>query len=365
MEKRQIYKKSETSLVEILKYLALAGAVVGAALLCVCHSSCQLTSQGIQALEAEESPQISSASIVNASSIEVTFTKGVNVQKALVSRLGSGQKASLDMTALDPIEARAVMSRDNRTAIYVFDKAAKLGERYQLFSEIKDSRGNSLTFALPFDGFNERIPRCAFTEVQPKAYNGSKKVAPESAYVIIRALQDGNLFGIDLYSAAKGTVFDLPNVEVKAGEEIILHLRSTKNIEDCQSELGNKLDLASTGRASKFKRDLYFDQGVPVDGSNDVLLLRDKNANKTMDAIAYFSMEKDNSTKWKSLEALKKAIKDRAWQGDESADSCFLLNDDKNKCSSTKPLVRTKIPSAQEKRPSNKFDWSVAGNSVY
>ncbi len=48
----------ELSAGEIVKYLMFAAIIVAAALLCICHASCQLTSQGIQALDAEESPQI-------------------------------------------------------------------------------------------------------------------------------------------------------------------------------------------------------------------------------------------------------------------------------------------------------------------
>lgn len=364
MEKRKNFGRPEITAGDIVKYLMLAGIVVAAALLCICHASCQLTSQGIQALDAEESPQITGVSIVNASSIEVSFSKTVSVQNAVVSRLADGERASIDMAAQSPIKAKAVMSGDGKAAVYVFEKAADLGERYQLFSEIKDARGNSLTFALPFDGFNERLPRCVFVEVQPASYNGKKGVQPESPYVTIRALEDGNLFGMEMSSAANKKSWQLPKVEVKAGDEITLHLKPTKFPADCASELGNDLGLAKTGRSTSKRRDLFFDlDSKSIHSKNDVLFLVDRNAGKTIDALGYFTVEEHNETKWNLSQELLKAVEAGAWQGNASAESCFLMNDGKNKSSSTKPLVRKAVPTKEEKRPSSKYDWAV--QSVY
>lgn len=352
----------ELSAGEIVKYLMFAAIVVAAALLCICHASCQLTSQGIQALDAEESPQIKGVSILNATSIEVDFSKAVRVQSASVTKLDAGQRASIDAAAQNPIKANAVMSGDSLTAIYVFEETPILGQRYQLFSEIKDSRGNSLTFALPFDGFNERLPKCALIEVQPSSYKGKTGVNPESPYVTIKALQDGNLFGLDLYCAANKVEYPLPNVEVKAGDEITLHLKPTANEADCVDELGIDLALANTGRSSAKRRDLFFNVGTSsLHAKNDALLLRDRNSNKTVDALAYFTIE-DNATKWNLSEAMERAARDKAWEGGASAEGAFLANDPKNKMSSTRPLVRKSVPKSADKAPSSKYDWSVSQN---
>ena len=344
-----------------LECLMFAGIIVAAALLCVCHASCQLTSQGIQALGAEESPQIKGVSILNATSIEVDFSKAVSVQSASVTKLDAGQRASIDVAAENPIKARAAMSPDKRSAVYVFEEKPKLGQRYQLFSEIKDARGNTLTFALPFDGFNERLPRCVLVEVQPSPYKGKTGVNPESPYAIIRALQDGNLFGIDLYCAANKAEYPLPNVEVKSGDEITLHLKPTANEADCVDELGSDLSLAKTGRSSSKRRDLFFNAGTSsLHSKNDVLLLRDRNSNKTIDALSYFSLEANFETKWNLTEALERAVKDKAWEGNASAENSVLANDQNNKMSSTRPLVRKTSARADNGKISSKYDWEVA-----
>lgn len=355
--------KKEKKSFGLPEYLMFAGIIVAAALLCICHASCQLTSQGIQALGAEESPQIKGVSILNATSIEVDFSKAVSVQSASVSKLDAGQRASIDSAAQNPINARAAMSSGNRVAVYIFDEKPRLGQRYQLFSEIKDERGNTLTFALPFDGYNERLPQCALIEVQPSSYKGKTGVNPESPYAVIKALQDGNLFGIDLYCAANKAEYPLPNVEVKAGDEITMHLKPTANESDCVDELGSDLSLAKTGRSSAKRRDLFFNIGTSsLHSKNDVLLLRDRNSNKTIDALSYFSLEANNETKWNLQEAAERAARDNAWEGSASAESAVLANDSKNKMSATRPLVRKTIPQAQSGKASSKHDWEVAQN---
>ena len=360
---RKIFTRPGPSAGQIARHVILAAVIAAGAALCVCHASCQLTSQGIQALNAEESPQITGVSILNASSIEVGFTKPVTVQRASVSRLEAGERAALDMTAQNPILARAVMSQGGTVAVYIFEREAELGERYQLFSEIKDARGNSLTFALPFDGFNERLPYCVLAEVQPKG-SSSKSEGDESPYVIIRALEDGNLFGLELFCAKKQRTYALPKVEVKAGEEVTLHLRNTKDIDACKSELGSDLALAKTRRSSNSKRDIFFEQGVPLDEANDVILLRQRNSNKAVDALSYFTT-KDNATDWNLPESAQKAVKDGAWQGPGSVESAFLANDGKNKYTTSQPMVRSVFPSAKDRRPSSKYDWTISAQKVY
>lgn len=362
MKEEDFFERNEIGAASVVKYMMFAAIIVAAVLLCICHASCQLTSQGIQAFESEESPQIKNVSILNASSIEVDFTKEISVQSASVSLLDKGQKASLEMAGINPIKANAVMSKDKKSAVYVFEEKARLGERYQLFSEIKDSSGNSLTFALPFDGFNERLPKCILIEVQPSSYKGKKGVNPESPYVVIKALEDGNLFGMDLHCAANKVDYSLPNIEVMAGDEITLHLKFTANESDCVDELGSDLSLAKSGRSSPSRRDLFFNVSTStLNSKNDALLLRDRNSNKIIDALSYFRID-DNATKWDFSQTIEKAVKDQAWTGPASAESAFLINDPKNKCSSTKPLVRKNFPSANQKKPSSKYDWTVSDN---
>lgn len=355
--KRHIFKNPDLGPEEILKYFLLAAAIVAAALLCVCHSSCQLTSQGIQALGAEESPKIVGVSVLNSRSIKVDFSKEVSSDGGLVSKLQDGQKASLDLIAQNPIKAQASSFDGGKSLLYVLEQGAQLGQRYQLFSQISDARGNSLTFAIPFDGFNERIPVCKMVEVQPENKT-AKDSSAESPYVIIQALQDGNLFGIDLYCAQNKAVYQLPAAEVKAGQKIALHLKPTAFPEVCVSELEENLGLAKSGRSSDSWRDIFFDLDAKgISASNDAIFLRDRNSAKIMDALTYYTV-KSGKTSWNLSQEIQKAIDKNVWQGPASIDGAIQKTTSK-----VKPLVRTKAP--QEQGASSNKDWKVSMDSVY
>ena len=358
--KRHIFKNPELGPGEILKYLLLAAAIVAGTLFSVFHSSCQLTSQGFQALGAEESPCILNARVIDSRTIKVDFTKKVTAQSGLVSRLEDGQEASLDAIGENSIKANAISCGDGKSVIYNLEESAGLGGRYQLFSQIKDSRGNSLTFALPFDGYNERLPLCALVEVQPETRSATKTSAAESPYVIIQALQDGNLFGIELYCAQNDVVYKLPPVEAKAGEKIALHLKHTADPSACESETGSKLNLAKTGRASPSWRDLYFDIGPKsISATNDAIFLRDRNTQKIMDALTYYTI-KNGKSSWKLSSEIQMAIDKKAWQGPATIEGAVQKGSSK-----VKPLMRVQVPIAQNWRPASKDDWKISDKNVY
>ena len=355
--KREIFKNPDLGPGEILKYFLLAAAIVAGALFCVCHSSCQLTSQGIQALGAEDSPKIVGVSVLNSKSVKIDFSKEVSGQTGLVSKLQEGQKASLDVIAQNPIQAKANSFGDGKSLLYIFDQRARLGERYQLFSQISDKRGNTLTFAIPFDGFNESVPICKMIEVQAES-RSAKNESAESPYVIIQALQDGNLFGIDLYCAQNKAVYQLPAAEVKAGQKIALHLKPTAFPEVCVSELEENLGLAKSGRSSDSWRDIFFDLDAKgISASNDAIFLRDRNSAKIMDALTYYTV-KSGKTSWNLSQEIQKAIDKNVWQGPASIDGAIQKTTSK-----VKPLVRTKAP--QEQGASSNKDWKVSMDSVY
>lgn len=360
--KRQIFKNPELGPGEILKYLLLAAAIVAGVLVCAFHSSCQLTSQGIQALGAEESPNLLAATVLDSKTIRVDFSKEVAAQTGLVSVLGQGQAASLDAIGQNSIKAEAMPCQDAKSILYVFEKSADLGVRYQLFGQIKDARGNSLTFAIPFDGYNDRIPLCALVEVQPenKTSSADKAALAESPYIIIQALQDGNLFGVELHCAQNNLVYPLPAVEARAGEKIVLHLKPTAYPDFCQNELGSNLALAKSARSSPSWRDLFFDIGSKcISATNDAIFLRDRNTGRIMDALTFYTV-KSGKTTWNLAEAVKEAVDKKAWLGPASVEGAVQKGSSK-----VKPLVRTSLPKANGRSPASKDDWKIADKSVY
>lgn len=280
MEKRTNEK------IELVRYALFCVGVVASVMLCISHSGCKITSEGIKVLDAAESPEITSVRTLDGKSLEVRFNKAVKAKRASVSKLDSGERASLDCISHDAMEARPALFDDGKSVVYEFAQETAVGERYQLFGEIADSRGNSLTFALPFDGYNSRVPILIIEEVQG-AYTKDKQ---KCEYIVLAALTDGNLGGLELHSAQYPSLlsnYQFPPCEVKAGEKIMIHLRTFEGV-DFENETDGNLAKDKGEWSRPHVRDLFFENGKKCIGTSyGVILLRNKSDMKILDALLY------------------------------------------------------------------------------
>ncbi|MDE6718359.1 MAG: hypothetical protein K2J68_00670 [Treponemataceae bacterium] len=322
-------KKRSNEKIGFIRYCLFCAATVTIAMFCISHSGCQITSEGIKVLDAAESPEITSVRTIDEKSLEVQFNKAVKAKTAIVSKLEAGERASLDQISNSAMEANASILNDGKSVVYEFAHETEVGERYQLFGEIADSRGNSLTFALPFDGYNSRVPILIIEEVQG-AYSNTKN-AHKCEYIILTALTDGNLGGLELHSAQYSSIlsnYQIPPCEVKAGEKIMFHLRTFEDV-DFANETDENL-AKDKGEWSKSQvRDLFFENSKKCVGTNyDIILLRNKSNMKIMDALLYTTEEKKEKFSQLSKSA-ELAIKEGKWNSDSQGNYApFTLKGD-------------------------------------
>lgn len=317
--------------------LLLCVALVGFVLLCVCQTGCQVSSEGMKVLEAEESPEIQNVAVLDENSLEVQFNKEVSVKDAKVSKLDSQEQSSLDALDENAVDANGVLSEDAKTVVYEFQESTEVGERYQLFSEIEDSRGNSLTFSIPFEGYNNRVPIMIITELQG-AYDGTTK---RCEYIVLRALTAGNLAGIELYSARYKILseYRFPAIEVKAGEHVMVHLRTFED-QDHTDELGDDLSLnQNNNKTGNTIRDLYYENSkICANKEYDVVLLRNRSTSSIMDALLYtLESQKENYSKLSETEKL--ATDAGKWKSEGGEVEPMILQ--KNLTATTLSLQRT------------------------
>lgn len=311
----------------LLRYILFCASVVAITILCISHSGCQITSEGIKVLDAAESPEITSVKTLDEKSLEVCFNKAVKAKTATVSKLDSRERASLDKTSHDAMEARALVSNDRKTVVYEFANETKVGERYQLFGEIADSRGNSLTFALPFDGYNSRMPILVIEEL----LGHSTKDKYKCEYIVITALTAGNLGGLELYSAQYSNIlsnYQIPSCEVKAGEKIMFHLRTFEG-QIFKNETGEDLSEDKGEWSKQNVRDLFFENTKKSVGINyDIIFLRNKSNMKILDAVLYTTADKKEKLLSFSKSA-ELAISQGKWNSNSQEDFApFILEKD-------------------------------------
>lgn len=271
--------------------------------------SCKVTAEGIQMIGGDYvSPELVSYSVNSADQITVSFSEQVEFKGFVISRLISGISDSMihsETEELSPAllsasgvdgKIDAVLANGNNPDtrfIFKMNEEMEIGKSYELYGMVEDKIGNSLTFAIPFTGYNPRVPVMEIIEVQADAVTASKKIEKtnninRNEYVLLDIHTDGNLCGVVICSAADGEKkqFLLPAVEVKAGEKVMAHMRKRGN--GCISEIEEDLKLAGSMYASETVRDLYSENTAAVLGSkSDIILLRDSGSGHVIDAFMY------------------------------------------------------------------------------
>ena len=295
----------------------------GLTLFFVVPVSCSVSEQGIQIVSGDfDSPVLEDVQVVDSRHTRLIFSERIKISGAVVTEFVEGQSDSdehsedenlsvaLKKSVLpeNPLKTKISISEDGKTALFELEEETKIGKKYCIFGIVVDSNGNSLTFNVSFTGFNPRIPKILMTEIQNQCPN--QKASEKSAdifrteFVEFLCLEDGNLCGLELYSASKGNKvsYEFPSVEVCKGDVIVVHPR--KKGKGCLNETGENLLAAYSGYASSC-RDLWAENSEPPFGkSEDIIIIREKASQKIYDAFAYADYDASKKTYENSAQEL-------------------------------------------------------------
>ena len=135
--------------------------------------------------------------------------------------------------------------------------ARPLGEGRKVTADIlvEDSGRNSLNVIVPFRTRNDRMPAMVFNELR---FDYSSSNNNKVEFVEFKTLESGNLGAMRLFIAHQSlndAFYEFPPAEVKAGEYIVLHLRSLG--EGCADETGADLGLCKAVDAQAGARDFW------------------------------------------------------------------------------------------------------------
>lgn len=257
--------------------------IVTVTLLGVLPVSCKVTETGIRMINGDYvCPKLISYYVEDSKTVRLVFSEPVDLKSHVVF-----SKEELKINS-----ELCVKEKSNEVCVKLESEMC-IGEKYQLLGVVKDEYGNSLTFELPFTGYNERVPKLLITEIQTVTVSSrTKKEIEEDLYknefVEFLALSDGNLSGIELVSAYDGEdrIFEMPVVEVHQGEVVTVHLRNKGK--GCLSELGDNLNLAFAPYSKDGVRDLWtVSSETALGNKTDVVYLRNSANGKVLDALLY------------------------------------------------------------------------------
>jgi hypothetical protein len=342
-------------------FLALQTAAVAVTVLsAVCPVSCRATDEGLQILHGDyTAPVIESYAVRNDTTVELVFSKKVKIPGAVISvPQNQGRNDAVPLPAepsLMPESAPASVSYENdgKTAAVVSPKALETGKKYELYGEAEDEAGNTLTFCLPFTGFNGEVPGLLITEVHPVYTAGTRDGVKvyKNEFVELYAETAGCLSGLAVISANDGnkSMYELPPVKVARGDVIVVHMR-TKG-DGCISETGSDLSLSKALYSCSTARDVWSSyEGASLGDRQDVVMLKNMSSGGILDAVLYAPA---GTAAWKN-DAVKAAAEAAAeagvWNG--SAPSDAAVSDG---LTGSRTLERTRVSAAGQ----NAGDWHV------
>ncbi|MFP3043442.1 hypothetical protein LQZ19_16635 [Treponema primitia] len=229
----------------------------GTVLLILGFSACTCsTEQAIQKVlgSSTETPVFLGVKALSSKEIEFTFSKPVVV-------------SSINFDP--PLEVQSIS--DGTSALVNLKGVMQGGERIVADLLVEDELGNTLGVLIPFRSRNERIPGLIITELRTEYAN------PKVEFLEFKTLSPGNLGAIRLFTAGTGMaepVFEFPPTEVKAGEYLVLHLRTLDPAS--KDEIGDNLALSPGTEALPDARDFWVPEAIKRLRKTDVIILLDQ-----------------------------------------------------------------------------------------
>lgn len=303
-----------------MKSLIKCFVILTFVIICVCPLSCRLTERGITLynVNSYECPEIDAFSVTGSENALISFSKKVSL---------SGCAVTPEIGSVSCFLKDSPSGEKNFEYEVLFSQRCDAGKKYALIGIATDSIGNSLTFSLPFKGYNENIPVLEISEVHPKYASSKRKSGTvyKCEYVEFLVRSDGNLAGLELRSAHDGPdkAYEFPAIEVRRGEIIVVHLRS--KTEGAVSELEENLNLSEEYYSSESARDLWAENDSSRLGDDmDVISLVNSFTEELIDGVCY---SKSDSAEWKDdfmAGAAKKLNDSGLWNGSSVSDAACI-----------------------------------------
>jgi hypothetical protein len=216
-----------------------------------------------------------------------------------------------------PLEIKTIDGGEEVTV--VFAKQLEEGKKVTADIIVEDSGMNTLNVVVPFRARNDRMPDLVFNELR------TENSKPKVEFVEFLSKEAGNLGAMRLFIAGHSVstpAYEFPTTEVKAGEYIVLHLRTVE--EGCLDETGTDLALSGGTDAQGSARDFWLPGNAKLLHKTDALWLVDQD-DRIIDAVL---LSENSDAKWKSekiAEAASLFGKKKAWLPSQSAASGSLL----------------------------------------
>jgi len=283
---------------EVLCVVVQTLVVVLLVCLAVCPFSCKITEAGIDVISGDFAPPVlESVEVIDDKNVKVIFSEYVKLHGFVITEHiedvsdsdehSTTEELSVALQAVtnfnEGLNANFLYENDNHILSFTFEESTKIGKIYNIYGVVEDRTGNSLTFCVPFIGFNSNVVKMLMTEV--RSVSDSKNGFRE--FVEFLVLEEGNLAGVQILIGGEDSKkYSFPAIDVKKGDLIVYHPeRLGENIVD---ELSEDITLCKHTDSNDKARDLWGSAEKSVIGNNDeIIFLYDQVNDFIMDAVMF------------------------------------------------------------------------------
>ena len=185
---------------------------------------------------------------------------------------------------LDP-GAEMLSCRDGEEVLVTLAQPLGTGVRITADILVEDEHRNTLNVLVPFRSKNERPPLLLINEIRTAGTNVNNPKTAKVEFIEFYSKSAGNLGSLRLYAASYSLtqpVYEFNPVEVKAGEYIVLHLRTPSA--DCVDETTADLAVSGGNDALPIARDLWVPGSQKTVHDTDAIYLADQDGH-IIDAV--------------------------------------------------------------------------------
>ena len=371
--------------------------MVAAVCLCVSGFGCHITSEGVEIIGGDYStPKFTELSVVDTDCVKLVFTDRVNLKELSVCRVtdenseesgtkekilkieevmpiaeteAAQQELSAAKTArqeapetveADSSEQVVTVPDDENTAesvnagnspaeyLVFFEKPLEPSVEYILYAVAEDERNNTLSFSVGFYGLNDNLAELLLSEIR------TDMTKAKVEFVELFALKNGNTGGmvLECCNGSKKLEYVMPAVDVKAGDYIVVHLRSTED--GCSDEL-EAYDKCKATDCSDTAVDLWVEGNTKQVSKNGCVVLRERTGSAPCDIICFLESSK---TAWPSdiiEESVKEAFECGLWKDGDTFETAFCSD----KATTARTITRTGLSELLNLAGAGKLEFPV------
>jgi len=219
--------------------------------------------------------------------------------------------------------------------------------------QAEDAYGNNVEKQVLFSSTVTNAPALQINELRTEF---SK---PKAEYIELKMLSDGNLGSLSVFAAGNdknAKIFEFAPLEVKAGEYIVLHLRTFE--ESCKDEYGERLDESEGADSSPTARDFWISGSTELLRKTDAVYVLDQDG-WVLDAVMVCDSPSSVWSKSYLSEAAEFLFSQGAWKS--PADTVCTPADAVNSSGTT--VTRSISRKETEENTHTAADWYVTATS--